>query len=450
MNSYKCTRRQALATTSAGTLATLAGWPLSTFSISLKKADKLAISGGDPVHQTGWPSWPVWDKSAEEGIAEMYRTGEWYRNNGHNYCVDFEEKYAQLVGADHCLATASGTTALIIALHAMGVDAGDEVLVSPYTFIATYNVIFMLKALPVFVDSDPETFLLNPDKIEERITDRTTAILPVHIYGLPCDMDAINDVAARHNIKVIEDACQAWSTKYKGKNAGILGDLGCFSFQNSKHLPAGEGGAIVGNDEEVMDFCRSFHDCGRHYGSITSLSRYPIRGTNFRMQHVQALVLMSQLQRFESDARTRESNAAYLNEKLSEIPGIIPHRPVPGAEKAAYHLYPFRYKKEAFNNVPRDKFIQALRAEGIPCNRGYGKQNNDDLIEDALTSRGYQRLFGKVRIDRWRAENVLPGNDQLAEESVIIYQNVLLGSRQDMEDIVAAISKIYEYRNDLN
>ena len=161
------------------------------------------------------------------------------------------------MNAKRCLATASGTTALITSLKAVGVDAGDEVLVSPFTFIASYNVIFINKALPVFVDSDPETFLLDPAKIESRITERTTAIVPVHIYGLPVDMDKINAIAAKHNLKVVEDACQGWLGEYKGKKLGTLGDAGCFSFQNSKNLPAGEGGAIISNNDELMDKCTS-------------------------------------------------------------------------------------------------------------------------------------------------------------------------------------------------
>jgi len=448
MGTTKFTRRQVLATTSAGALATMAGWPITTYGISTSETKKLAINGGDPIRTAPWPSWPVWDNTVEKEIAEMYRTGNWYRSTG-NLCQEFEKKYAALVGAKHCLATASGTTSLSVALHALGIDAGDEVLVSPFTFIATYNVIFMAKALPVFVDTDPETFLMNPKMIEERITERTTAILPVHIYGYPCDMDAINAIAKKHTLKVIEDACQAWSAKYKGKNAGTLGDLGCFSFQNSKHLPAGEGGAVVGNNDEVMDLCYSYHNCGTQYGSIRSESSYPIRGANFRMQHVQALILMSQMKRFAQDAEIRESNAAYLDEKLKNIPGIIPCKKVDGAEKSAYHLYPIRYKKEEFNNASRDTFMKALSSEGIPSMKGYGKQNKDGLIEDALTSRGYKRLFGDRWLNSWREKNVLPGNDQLTEEAVAFYQSILLGSKKDMDDIVNAITKIYENRSQL-
>ena len=445
MTATRFTRRQVLTATTAGTIATITGWPLTSFSLATGIDKNLAIKGGSPVRSAPWPTWPVWDTQAEKGIAEMYQSGKWYRNTG-KFCEEFEAMYAELVGSKYCLATASGTTALIVALHASGVDAGDEVLVSPYTFIATYNSIFNLKALPVFVDTDPETFLMDPSKIEACITERTTAILPVHIYGLPCDMDAINAIAKKHNLKVIEDACQAWSATYRGKNAGTLGDLGCFSFQNSKHLPAGEGGAIVGENEQTMDFCRSYHDCGRQYGSIKSDSRYPIRGGNYRMQQVQALVLMSQMKRFADDAKLREENAAYLDVKLDEIPGVIPHKPVNGAEKGAFHMYPFRFIKKDFNNISRDTFIKALRAEGIPASNGYGQQNKDGLIEEALGSRGYQRLFGAERLDKWREENVLPGNDLLSKEAVTIYQNVLLGNKEDMDDIVNAITKVYENR----
>ena len=178
-------------------------------------------------------------------------------------CAEFERGYAQLLGAKRCLATASGTTALIVSLHVMDVDAGDEVIVSPYTFSASYNAILSHKALPVFADTDPATLTMDPASIESRITERTRAIMPVHIFGMPCDMDAINAIARKHKLAVVEDACQAWLAEYKGRKCGTLGDLGCFSFQESKHIPSGEGGAITSMSEELMDKCDSFHNCGR-------------------------------------------------------------------------------------------------------------------------------------------------------------------------------------------
>ncbi len=427
-------------------LGTFAHLPLTSFSLNNTK--KLALHGGEKVRISGWPDWPVWNQSAEKETLAMLRSGRWWRGRG-EYVADFEEKYAELMGAKRCLATASGTTALLVALQVLGVDAGDEVLVSPFTFIATYNTIFMNKALPVFVDTNPETFLIDPLKIEEKNTDRTTAILPVHIYGFPVDMDKVNSVARKHNLKVIEDACQAWLGEYKGKKLGTLGDLGCFSFQNSKNLPAGEGGAIIGNNDEIMDQCYSFHNCGRPYQSVQGTSDYPMRGSNRRMQQIQAITLLSQMSRIQEDANVRSRNAKYLDAKLGEIPGIFPAKLVEGDNKSAYHIYPFRFVSEEFGNVSRDKFIEALRAEGVPCSSGYGQQNKDGLIEEALNSRGYKRLFSEKRLKQWREENHLPGNNQLIKEAVTIYQSILLGSKSDMDDIINAITKIYENRNSL-
>jgi len=446
MKNHKISRRKAIATASVGTLGALTN--LSFTSFNVETTNKLALLGGEKIRTAGWPQWPVWDKAAEDEIVKMLRSGRWWRGRG-EYVEEFEKKYAELMGAKRCLATASGTTALLVALHVLGVDAGDEVLVSPFTFIATYNSIFINKALPVFVDSDPETFLMDPSKIEEKVTDRTTAILPVHIYGLPVEMDKVNTVAKKHNLKVIEDACQAWLGEYKGKKLGTLGDLGCYSFQNSKNLPAGEGGAILGNNDELMDRCYSFHNCGRPYKSVEATSKYPMRGSNRRMQQMQAIILMSQMKRIEDDADKRLKNARYLDEKLKQIPGIRTCKMVTGNNRSAYHLYPIRFISEEFGGVTRTNFLKAMRAEGIYCSTGYGKQNYDGLIEEALNSRGYKRLFSEKRLKQWREQNHLPGNDQLAEQSVIFYQNMLLGSRSDMDDIINAITKVYENRNSL-
>jgi len=449
MKLQKFTRRQAIAVTSAGFAGAMLGFPFRSFGINSNlQSKKLAINGGEKIHPGSWPQWPYWDQSAEKGILDMFRSGRWWRGNG-EYVAEFEKKYAELMGAKRCLATASGTTALITALHVMGVDAGDEVLVSPYTFIATYNVIFSHKALPVFVDSDPETFLIDPEKIESRITERTVAVVPVHIYGLPVDMDSVNKVAKDHSLKVIEDACQAWLAEYRGRRVGSIGDLGCFSFQNSKHLPSGEGGAILGNDDDTMDRCHAYHNCGRPFGNMPKLPGNPHNGMNYRMQQSQALILMSQMSRIEKDNDIRLSNALYLDKKLKEIPGIVPYKLAEGATRAVYHLYPFRYIKEKFKDIPKEKFIRALNAEGIPCSGGYGKQNKDGLIEEVFGSKGYKRIYSESRLKQWREENQLPGNDLLCDQAVTFYQSILLGSKADMDDIVNAISKIYENRDSL-
>src|SRR5437016_7173804 len=250
------------------------------------EAAKPALLGGVPVHRGGWPDWPNWLESWEPAVVKVLRSGKWYRGDG-GHVAEFETAYAKLLDAKRCLATASGTTALLVSLHVMDVDAGDEVIVSPYTFIATYNAILINKALPVFADTDPATLTLDSASIESRITERTRAILPVHIYGMPCDMDPINTIARKHKLAVIEDACQAWLAEYKGRKCGTLGDLGCFSFQNSKHIPSGEGGAITGMSDELIDRCGSYHNCGHACGTNKGNGSFT-RGNNYRMTQAQA------------------------------------------------------------------------------------------------------------------------------------------------------------------
>lgn len=448
MRKNNITRRTFLTTASIGTVAAVSSLNLGSYGNIVKNATALAINGGQPVRTKKWLDWPIWNTNAENEILEVLRSGNWFRGRGKKV-DEFEKKYAELIGAKSCCAVASGTTSLLVALHVLGIDAGDEVLVSPYTFIATYNVVFLTKALPVFVDTDIETFTMNPNKIEQRITERTKAILPVHIYGLPCDMDRINAIAKKHNLVVIEDACQAWLGEYKGKKCGILGDLGCFSFQNSKNLPSGEGGAVTSMDETLIDKCQSFSNVGRNYGSMKGDGPNAFRGTNYRMQEFQAVILMSQMKRIIKDAEIRNENAAYLTSRIKDIPGIIPFKLANGATKSAFHLYPFRYKKELFNEVPKNKFLKALSSEGIPCSSGYGPQYKYGLVKEALNSRGFQRLFSKERINKYWEENNYPDNDQLCEEAVAFTQNMLLGTKKDMDDIANAIMKIYENREKL-
>jgi len=448
MNKNNVTRRQFITAASAGTIAAVASGAIPAYGNLSKKASKLAVHGGQPVRTKPWPSWPIWDKSAEKSIISILRSGIWCRLGGKTVS-EFEKKYAELMGVKRCVCTVNGTNALLTALHVLDIGVGDEVIVSPYTFIATYNVVFNSCALPVFADTDPETFQINPDKIEERINENTRAILPVHILGLPANMDKINAIAKKHNLVVIEDACQAWMAEWRGKKCGSLGDLGCFSFQNSKHLPCGEGGALIGNDDEIMDRAFSFHNCGRPYGSVKKTSSYPIIGTNRRMTEYQAAILLSQMKRLEKDTQRRNENALYLTSKIKDIPGIVPHKLYEQVTRAAYHLYPFRYKKEHFNNAPRDKFLAALEAEGIPCSGGYGPQYKDGLIEAALNSKNFKRSFSKERLDRYRQELKYPENDQLCEEAVWLSQELLLTTKRDMDDIADAISKIYENRDKL-
>jgi len=420
----------------------------SRSAIGQSAADVPALLGGTPVHKGGWPAWPEWRESWEPSILEILRSGKWYRGSG-GQVQQFEAAYANLLGAKRCLATASGTTALIVAMHVLDVDAGDEVVVSPFTFIASYNAILLCKALPVLADTDPATLTMDTGSIESRITGRTRAIMPVHIYGMPCDMDPIMATARKRGIAIVEDACQAWLAEYKGRMCGTIGDLGCFSFQNSKHLPSGEGGAITGNSDDLLDRASSFHDCGRPYGGFKGARPNFTRGGNFRMQHVQAAMLLQQLEKLKQDTARRRENADRLTASLKEIPGIRPVR-LPENSRAVWHLYPFRYDANAFQGLPRETFLKAMRAEGIPCSTGYQEQYFDGLLDEAIASRGFTRLFSAGRLKAYRESfQELKGNREVCATTVALGQNMLLASRADVDHIPAAIRKMQAHGAEL-
>lgn len=404
------------------------------------EAAKPALLGGTPVHTGGWPGWPTWRESWEPAVLKVLRSRRWFRGSGENV-GEFETAYAKLLGAKRCLGTASGTTALLVALHVMDVDAGDEVIVSPYTFIATYNAILINKALPVFADTDPATLTMDPASIESRITERTRAIMPVHIFGMPCDMDPINAIAKKHNLAVVEDACQAWLAEYQGRKCGTLGDLGCFSFQESKHLPSGEGGAVTGNRDDLLDRCHAFHNCGRATGSFKG-NGYFTRGGNYRMQHFQAVILLQQMDKLVQETAVRRANADYLSAHLQQIPGIHPAR-LPENSRAVWHLYPFRYDAAQFNGLSHDKFVKALSAEGIPCGGVYHEQYHHGLLDETINSRGFKRLFSPQRLKAYRESfQELKGNRQVCATTVAMTQNMLLTERREMDQIIEAVRKI--------
>jgi dTDP-4-amino-4,6-dideoxygalactose transaminase len=404
------------------------------------EAAKPALLGGTPVHKGGWARWPQWREAWEPEVLKVFRSGHWFRSSG-EHVAEFERGYAQLLGAKSCLATASGTTALIVSLHVMDVDAGDEVIVSPYTFIASYNAILTAKALPVFADTDPATLTIDPASLESRITERTRAIMPVHIFGLPCDMDPINAIARKHHLAVVEDACQAWLAEYKGRKCGTLGDLGCFSFQESKHIPAGEGGAITGMSEELIDKCNSFHNCGRACGTNKGNGSFT-RGSNYRMTQAQAVILLQQFDKLVKETAIRRANADYLSANLRQIPGITPMR-LPENTRPVWHLYPFRYDAAQFNGLSRAKFTKAVSAEGVPCSGVYQEQYYDGLLDEAIASRGFKRLWSAARLKAYRDSfQELKGNQQVCETTVAFSQTMLLADRSDMDHILEAIRKV--------
>ncbi len=437
------TRRGFIRNTAAGSLALswLAARQGST--VFAADADKPALLGGTPAHTGGWTSWPQWREAWEPELLKVFRSCHWFRSSG-GHVTDFETKYAALHGANQCLATASGTTALIVSLHVAGVDAGDEVIVSPYTFIASYNAILANMALPVFADTDPATLTMDPASIESRITERTRAIMPVHIFGIPCDMDPIRAIAKKHNLAIVEDACQAWLAEYKGRKCGTLGDLGCFSFQESKHLPSGEGGAITSMSGELIDKCNSYHNCGRPFGKNQG-NGYFTRGGNFRMTQAQSVILMQQLDKLVKETETRRANADYLSANLGKIPGITPVR-LPENSRPVWHLYAFHYDPAQFSGLTREQFSKAVGAEGVPARGVYTEQYYDGLLDEAIASRGYKRLWSDARLKAYRDSfPELKGNKQTCENTVGMSQTVLLSDRKAMDEILEAIRKVQKH-----
>jgi perosamine synthetase len=261
-------------------------------------------------------------------------------------------------------------------------------------------------------------------------------------------MGPILAIAKKHNLVVIEDACQAHFAEINHQKVGTFGNAGCFSFQNSKNLAIGEGGAIVSNDDAFMDRCFSYHNYGNPFGMVAGVigAGTLIQGNKLRLTEYQAAIGLAQLKRLDAQTTLRNENAAYLKSKIKDIPGIIPYKLYDDVTRAAFHLFPFRYKKEGFKGLSRDVFVKALAAEGIPCSKGYATLNNMPYLNDAFQSKNYQKMYPKATLNfkSYVERNHCPENDRLCnEEAVWFAQNMLLGSRADMDEIADAIQKIY-------
>lgn len=407
-----------------------------------------ALLGGTPVRTQGWPAWPQWNSATdEESVIKVLRSGSWTRAG---VVAEFEKKWAETVGAKRCLAVVNGTNALIASLNQFDIGAGDEVIIGPYSFISTIICILQNGAMPVFVDTNPETFQIDADKIEAKITPRTRAILPAHTLGMPADMEKIMKIAKKHNLIVIENACLSWLAEINHKKVGTFGNAGCFSFQTSKNIPIGEGGAIVSDDEKFMDRCYSYHNYGNPYGSVVLPEGVNggtvINGTKLRITEYQAAIGLAQLKRLEKQTDTRNENALYLKSKIQNIPGIVPFKLSPNVTRISAWQFPFRYKSEEFQGLTRAEFIKALRAEGVPSSSGYVTQNDKPYLKNTFESKNYRRMYSKkvLDFDKFLERNRCPENNLLCEEAVWISQNMLLGNKSDMDDIASAIEKIHK------
>ncbi len=404
-------------------------------------SEQLAVSGAGPVRKALWPTWPVVDEEDVRAVADVLRSGIWGSTEG-NHVREFEQEFADLHGAKYGIAVNSGTTALLLSLMAAGVGPGDEVIVPPYTFVATATAAVLAGAVPVFADIEPDTYNLDPDAAERAITERTKAIIPVHFAGAIADMDRFNAMAKRHDLIIIEDAAHAHAARYTGRAPGNLGAAAaCFSFQSSKNLTAGEGGIILTCDETMARACRSLMNTGRAKGGAWYEHHLP--GGNFRLTEMQGALLRSQMRRIKEQTARRDANGRYLDERLRRIPGIRPMKPDPRQEIHPRHLYMLRFDTETFG-IPRAEFVERLKAEGIPASQGYPIGLHHQPL---YSGKGLKEQIPGMRLPHRQAHDygavACPVTERAcATEAIWLNQNLLLAEKRDMEDIVCAMEKI--------
>lgn len=395
---------------------------------------RLALHGGAPVRTRPFPSWPVFGEPEEQAVLRALRSGKWGKQDGTEVAT-FERRFAAFQEAAFGIGVVNGTVSLQIGLMAAGIRAGDEVIVPPYTFLATATAVVMANATPVFADIDLETFNLSPAAIEAAVTPRTRAIIPVHFAGLPADLDAILAIARRHDLVVIEDAAHAHGAEYRGRRVGAVGQLGSFSFQSSKNLTSGEGGFITTHDGDLAAACRSIHNCGRRPGR--PWYEHYVMSANYRLGEFQGAILNAQLDRLEEQVQRREANGRWLAERLAAIPGLYPQRRPDTCTRHAYHLFCFRLIA-AESGMARADFLAAVQAEGIPVFGGYPQP----LYRQPLF---FEQDFGPF--DGCRgvdyASVVCPNCETICrDQGGWLEHRLLLGEPEDIEDIARAFEKV--------
>jgi dTDP-4-amino-4,6-dideoxygalactose transaminase len=326
----------------------------------------LAVHGGTPVRSAPWPAWPPpLDEAQRELVAEVLDSGLWGATQGGGVVARLEDAFARRSGVRHGIAAGNATLGLFAALRGLGIGKGDEVVVPAYTFVASATAVLLAGATPVIADVDPRHLHLSAQAVREALTDRTAAIMPVHLAGSPADMDALNELAARHGLAVVEDAAQAHGAAYRDRPVGGLGDAGVYSFQSSKAMTAGEGGMIVCREAAVRERVWSACNVGRAPGG--EWYGHPSVGWNLRLTELQAALLLPWLDRLEAEVDRRNAFCAALERELAVVPevSVVP-RPE-GTTRDSRHLLMLRLDA----GVDREFVLAAMAAEGVPLDAGY-------------------------------------------------------------------------------
>ena len=404
----------------------------------------LALLGGKKAKGKPFPAWPYYDAKEEQALKEVLESRVWWRTPG-TKTLEFERAFARFQGARHGIAVTNGTAALEVAIAALGITAGDEVIVPDFTFVATASAVLFVNALPVLVDVDPETYNIDPDLLEAAITPRTKAIIAVHMGGNPADLDRLTKIAKRHRLPLIEDSAHAHASEWRGQRVGTFGVAGTFSFQASKLMTAGEGGMIISNNDKFEVQARSVHDCGRMPGEW--FYSHFIYGSNYRLSEWQGAVLNVQLSRLDEQTKRRHQNSRLLDRLLRDIPGITPQKLDDRCTRNGQYAYIFHVNKKHFAGASTERFIEAMIAEGIPNQASYPPLHELHMFRNGNYRK---RLSGKQAKEKHAfLKQKFPATRKAAWETVWIPQPALLGDEEDMHEIAAGLEKIQKNAKEL-
>ena len=390
-----------------------------------------------------FPEWPIYNDSEIEALGKIIKSGNWWCGSpgvhqGENVWA-FQDEFAKFQGAKYCIAVCNGTVAIEVALLALCVGLGDEVIVSDYTFVASASAVVATNAVPIFCDIDPETLVMDVNKVENLITKRTKAIIPVHLGGNPVEMDKLMELARKHDLKVVEDCSHAHGAAFKGKFVGNWGHAGTFSFQASKILTAGEGGAIITNDDALADLIYSISDCGRKKDQY--FYKHFIYGTNYRMTEYQAAVLLEQMKKFPAQHKLRNENAMYFMDKLNAIDGIRVMKPTPGTEMLGWYVYPIVFEPDKFGGITKIEFYKKLNRNGIPTDDCYPPLHGLDCFKNIKLRKGIDYSDANWGDSKSNDKN-FPIVSDIYKRSIEFPHELLLASQDRLDFIVDFIKTL--------
>ena len=399
----------------------------------------LAILGGLPLRTRPFSTWPVFDAREREQLDDVLTSANWGGFPSPNRkAVEFAAAFAAYQGARFAIPTTSGTSALEVALKALGVGAGDEVIVPAMTFAATPYAAVACMARPIFADVSAANACIDPDCVRRLITRRTKAIIPVHYGASLADLDALAEISRAHSIPLVEDCAHVPGARFRERGVGTHGALGCFSFQSTKPMTAGEGGMITTDDPDLEQRCQSLINCGRRRPGDSFEG--PLMGANYRMTEWQCGILLAQLARLPEQIERKSRAAARLREGLGAIKGISPIARDPRATREVIYAFVFLVDESALG-VSRNRFVRAMRAEGIPCGVG-----NDPVYRSALFPResaAYLKACELAGASAARITIDCPVAERLFEHAMVaVPHECLLGDDRDVDDIIAVAVKV--------